>query len=77
MGAGRFGIAGCYALCGSFNVAVTQWTYFAGARFAIEPRSSWLFEWRRYVTSGLPFADLAVSPAYTGTRLILEERFTL
>jgi hypothetical protein len=76
IGEGRFDIAGCYALCGKANVEIGQRVYFTGANFAITPRSTWLLEWRRYITDGLPFADFPVSPAYTGTRIIVEERFT-
>jgi hypothetical protein len=76
-GAGRFAIAGCYALCGTTPVSIAQRVYFAGANFTISPHSSWLLEWRRYVTGGVPFAGFPFSPAYTGTRVIAEERFTL
>lgn len=77
IGEGRFALDGCFAVCSLTKVQVGQRMYFAGVNLAVAPRSMWLLEWRRYVTDGLPFGDLTVSPAYTGTRIILEERFTL
>ncbi len=76
-GEGRFALSGCYALCETAAVQLEQRVYFAGLTFAVAPRSSWLLEWRRYVTDGVPFVDFSSPPAYTGTRVILEERFTL
>lgn len=77
VGEGRFSLDGCYAVCGVAPVQLSQRVFFAGINFDVKPRSRWLLEWRRYITDGAPFSDLSISPAYTGTRVILEQRFTV
>lgn len=77
VGEGRFGIFGCYALCGSNDVDVAQRVYFAGANVGVGHNSALLAEWRRYIDDGVPIAGFPLPPRYTGTRLVIEQQFRL
>lgn len=75
LGEGRFGVRGAYALGSLDSVDVHQLVFFAGIEAAAAPHSSWLLEWRRYITDGIPISGDMLPPSYTGTRLILQQRF--
>jgi hypothetical protein len=77
IGEGRFGIFGCYALCGSSDVDVAQRVYFAGANVDVGHNSTLVAEWRRYLDDGVPIAGFPLPPRYTGTRIVIEQRFRL
>lgn len=77
IGEGRYGMFGCYALCGSADVDLAQRVYFAGANVNVGRNSVFLAEWRRYIDDGVPIAGFPLPPRYTGTRLIVEQRFRL
>lgn len=76
LGEGRFAIHGCYA-CSISRVDIHQRVYFAGVNLRTGSTSGWLLEWRRYLTDGIPITGVPFSPAYTGTRVIVENRFRL
>jgi hypothetical protein len=77
LGEGRFAIHGCYACNISKVVDIHQRVYFGGVNFRVGATNSWLVEWRRYLTGGEPIVGVPFSPAYTGTRVIVENRFSL
>jgi hypothetical protein len=76
VGEGRFAINGSYA-SSTPSVDIHQRVFFGGVSLRLSPTNAWLVEWRRYITDGVPITGVPLSPAYTGTRAVVEDRFNL
>ncbi len=77
--AGAIG-AGRYAMLGTFSEPIdfAQRLYFAGVIIKETPRASILATWRHTTFSGMTtFPASSLSPAFTGTQFIVEQRYQL
>jgi hypothetical protein len=76
-GVGRFATRGSFSHGAVANVDFGQNVFFAGAQFAESSHAMIMAQWRRFVFRGLPSISGGRSPDFSGTALIVEQRFHL
>lgn len=74
-GVGRFAMRGTWAAAGETNVDFRQMVTFAGAQFAESSKAMLLVHVRSHTLSGLPSIFEGPSPDFSGSLLVVEQRF--